>query len=616
MLFRVEKKVIICFFLIFASIAVCSIPVRAQPQSSFFLEFIYIDATAGEAAAGHSAIKLGQTVFHYEFHPGGLLLLTRQSWDSFRYYYNDLSNRTLILNAIPLPESAFRNIQHTFLKQYIAQEIDLERHHNLKAEYQLLTNLSQGNKDIAIDGLGFFSSIPGSGNLTAKKLLATVENVLGRDFLSQTLRNLEQSAPVAEKTYSPLSPEINILKTIPDSEPQIIVLKDFLTLKEALLILLKKKGLQIETLVHSAHPDETNGEIFWQRLEELQQYTLKSILRLLGSDRADRGRALLIEIGRYHAIERSFTTGKLHTLYPFKTLWTFKKKASSKSRHDAINHLDLLLNDASLFLERSKKTFCSIPSGELTIAYSMLETYQGKLVFYELLEGDKIHYQKLFDKCGLPCLTGESNLPAIQSQDYYREQAVRVQEKLSVVEKSLSSQYGYNLFTKNCSTELIRSINNSFSGKEAIEETLGGYFLPGAGLNYVPFALHDTVKTSFNVTHQEVLPAYRLRTLERLYREEGEYNWLREGNTLGSTIYSPWEDDGYFLFFTDDLFLSRPIFGLANLCYGALQTLSGVVTAPIDDGLRFSRGLDGFLFSFPELFFFNIRKGSFQVLDR
>lgn len=55
------------------------------------IDFLYIDANAGEAAGGHTALRLGDSVFHYQFFPDDTFLLVRESWDSFRFLYNDRS---------------------------------------------------------------------------------------------------------------------------------------------------------------------------------------------------------------------------------------------------------------------------------------------------------------------------------------------------------------------------------------------------------------------------------------------------------------------------------------------------------------------------------------------
>ena len=193
MLWNYVKKcsLFLCIFLV--AVAARSNLVRAQQSSPFLLEFIYIDAAAGEAAAGHSAIKLGQSVFHYQFHPDGLLLLARQHWESFRYFYNDLSNRTLVVDAVPVSANVYENVQQAFLETYVRQEIDLERRSRLMESEAFYRGCLSEHGLVAIDGLGFFASTEKSDDRVADELLQKVEGGFGREALATLLQSTEQA---------------------------------------------------------------------------------------------------------------------------------------------------------------------------------------------------------------------------------------------------------------------------------------------------------------------------------------------------------------------------------------------------------------------------------------
>jgi len=85
---------------------------------------------------------------------------------------------------------------------------------------------------------------------------------------------------------------------------------------------------------------------------------------------------------------------------------------------------------------------------------------------------------------------------------------------------------------------------------------------------------------------------------------------LRESNVWTSTLYRPREEDGFFVFFTDRTVLLRPVLGAVNLAASAVESGIGLGLAPIDHGRSLGAGLSGVLFSLPELFFVNLRKGS------
>ena len=61
---------------------------------------------------------------------------------------------------------------------------------------------------------------------------------------------------------------------------------------------------------------------------------------------------------------------------------------------------------------------------------------------------------------------------------------------------------------------------------------------------------------------------------------------------------------------------TRPLFGAANVLTGLGATVAGVVALPFDRGTTLWAGLKGVVFSLPELVFVNIRKGSFDYVER
>jgi hypothetical protein len=75
-------------------------------------------------------------------------------------------------------------------------------------------------------------------------------------------------------------------------------------------------------------------------------------------------------------------------------------------------------------------------------------------------------------------------------------------------------------------------------------------------------------------------------------------------------------DDSIFVFFTDDAVIARPILGAVNLAVGLAASAVGLVTLPVDSGATLWAGLRGAVFSLPELFFRNIRKGTFAYVRK
>ena len=160
---------------------------------------------------------------------------------------------------------------------------------------------------------------------------------------------------------------------------------------------------------------------------------------------------------------------------------------------------------------------------------------------------------------------------------------------------------------------------DGLAGAEAMAELesirrLGGY-ARGAGLEFIPFLSFRIMGETWRVSSTEVEPSYRLRELGQAKTLENPL-WvgLRESNVFSSSLYRWHGGDPAFVFFTDDLLLARPLAGGFNVAAGLAQSLSGLLTLPWDGGKNLRLGVKGALISLPELFFFNIRKGSFPGL--
>jgi hypothetical protein len=132
-------------------------------------------------------------------------------------------------------------------------------------------------------------------------------------------------------------------------------------------------------------------------------------------------------------------------------------------------------------------------------------------------------------------------------------------------------------------------------------------------LNFIPFVSASAVEDTWAVTESAELASYRAGALDALYARENRLTtYLRESNTVTSTLYRRSPDDSLFLFFTDDAVGPRPLFGAANLLVGVGASVVGLATLPIDRGDTLLAGVRGAFWSLPELVFMNVRKGSYE----
>ena len=67
----------------------------ALDVSAAELGIVYVRANVGSASGGHAALVAGADIFHMQVAADGLVRLTRDRWEHFRYMYADLQNRPL-----------------------------------------------------------------------------------------------------------------------------------------------------------------------------------------------------------------------------------------------------------------------------------------------------------------------------------------------------------------------------------------------------------------------------------------------------------------------------------------------------------------------------------------
>lgn len=106
-----------------------------------------------------------------------------------------------------------------------------------------------------------------------------------------------------------------------------------------------------------------------------------------------------------------------------------------------------------------------------------------------------------------------------------------------------------------------------------------------------------------------MIPSLRTIILERNISADFLF-FMRESSTFTSKFYKFNKEDSFFIFFTDDVFWQRPIYGFVNLIAGIGELGLGAIIIPLTRGTVCKR-ITGNFFSGLELLFFNIRKGTF-----
>ncbi len=596
-------------------------PVMAEDDSVLpgaFFRFLYIDANVGGSSGGHTGLHIGHTVYHFQYFPDGFFRLVRDRWPHFRYIYNDLENRTIYAASVDVTASDLSRIREHFDQYYLVQEAHMARLDVLNADAQLLDDFSHGIEHMALNGAGLFSQNEPPDDIS-NQLRAAITKKYGAEYLDLAIQSLARALVViplvvTEAPNSEISREVypgsvgspwlnyaeNRLK-----HTALVVLKRALPVREAEL-------MDMDAFSRPGDPKELS-EDEQRNLSSYAENLKKSAMALASSRRPDWGYALLLTAARYQAVMRSLKYNRLFLLDPFPDA---ALKASAKSIQDDPGVTARLADRARRGYWRIRQEILSgKPLDERN--YNRLEESAGR--YAELEKGRttgkpiRVAYGGLIpsrsDMVPLP--------PPAASPQLLMQSLSAARVNLESYREKLEQCYPYHLIESNCATELIRNLNAPFESKSETVHALGGYIEPNGGFNFIPSYLFNRVNGQFRVKGVVIVPGFRKRMLTQMEEvsKDDAVVYLRECNTLTSTLYNGMEGDTPFLFFTDNVTWIRPVYGALNTAYGMLAAGAGIFSLPMDGGGLISRGLKGALYSLPELFFCNIRKGSFNYVD-
>ena len=286
------------------------------------LQFIYIDANVGGSSGGHSALKIGNTVYHFQYFPDELFKLVRERWAYFRYIYNDLENRTLYVAHIQIGPHDLKTLQEYLDQYYLIQEAHMMRLRELSRDSTLLGDISRGNFHMALNGLGLFSAEAPSDEISVP-LRSAIYHTHGVDYLKHTMETLDHKF-----SKIPL-----FIPSIQSSDIQIGIYPSPIgslsgkyaenRLKRTALSMLDHASpLQKTELIDMdqfARPGDRRGLTRNER-EKLSAYAKileASVIQLPLSGRPDWGYPLLLANARYQAVMWSLKQNKLCLLDPF-----------------------------------------------------------------------------------------------------------------------------------------------------------------------------------------------------------------------------------------------------------------------------------------------------------
>ncbi len=612
--------------------------------------YLYIEASEGNSSGGHTAIQFGDDIYHYQHVDSGLIRLFRQEKTGFHFLYRYLQNRPMHLSRIEVSEDTFDLLKEQFKWQFLKQEKQFKLLDDLHKERVFIRRLLQkstaGQAGIDADaasvlrlkGVGLFFPEPGhqpqhadsqltkQQSLSVQSLRQKLEQRYGPDFFQRRRATVDAQI----KALAPSQwPAVN-LDPAGEKFPASIYsfterYSDSLTALFAIKAIIDASPLQADALLRLNQPDFKISEAERQVLRELRNDLETSFVKAVDSNRPDWGYAVLVNMARYIAIDASLQSG--HWVF----IDDFAENSERLRPDQYLEHgeqIRMLISDARTGLNKIRLSAASrqrLSESE----YSQIEMAANRYI--ELLNSEQRHDFRYNGEKTLPSKSigfPESPLPNLTP-----EQLTGVLSALDIIENSLfetlQQSYRYDLFSHNCVTELFRTINQALlepylpgdktGDLEALTIQESGKRLGGhveIPYNFIPFVAYQSVLDHYHVTQNYDLDSYRGLELAKLAAGQNDpLTALRESNIISSRLYRYNPDDALFVFFTDDNVPLRPVFGLVNTAAAIGQSVYGFFSWPLDSGDNLKSGATGILMSLPELFFFNMRKGSYKYLS-
>ncbi len=594
------------------------------------ISIIYIESNTGDSSGGHAALRTGTHVFHFQHGEDGLLMLHRERWKAFRYYYNDLGNRNMHEAVLAFPREVTQQIWQHLTCRLIEQDIRISRLHDLQDDVKLTERLSLASQAFAVRGYGLFIHKPNSGGRESAGLRQEIAERFGADFL-RTLRHaiatrlahlpysLEDRSSDSDTAISRHStgaaPPHPLVKGMDTPPSPLKPYREQLALYAAITVLDTCMGVDPSLLIAAPPWPEGSDRLSPGEKTEMERYRnffKQSIISLLESKRPDRGFPLLLATARYLAATRSIDTNRLIMLDTHPAA-SERVNAIRQAGSQAILNGLMAQNARRLVQERSWVLSDRRPYES---DWCTLENMVSRLAeLWACTQGRQ--KMRVYPGTAVPSRRGEIKIPNPPKRSWARDALLRAERRLSAYRKLLNREMGYNLFCRNCVTELFKIMS------EALHQRYSGIKTHAINpdeiqavdsMSFIPWQMFRQVTDRLHPKRVILYASWRNRHIDEMYSHGNPIEvYLKECNTITSSIYRNGRQDSAFLMFTDDNVFTRPLFGAINIAWSVPRICAGLLYWPFDSGYLLGSGAEGALFSLPELFFINIRKGNFAL---
>ena len=590
-----------------------SVAALAAPGASF--DYLYIESNEGGSSGGHAAIRFGSKTYHFQ-NRNGLLVLDREPTREFLHAYALVNNRTIHSSRVALAAPEARRLRSAFDRRYRIQERQRDTTTALAEDRALLSGWQDPDQGgPPIPALGYFAEPSTAEPPESAALVALRERSAARygpNFRAERRTHARAQLRVirSEDPASwPAPPPRHIHDDPPFAYPWARHYLDVASGVGAVDVLEAGSALAADALIAPAGPSHWLDVAEIRRLRAARADLEARLVGLAGSLRADWGRPFLISLARLLALDEALARGRLVVLavLPEDARRLEHRVLADRldlvgemvlAGHEQIEAARLAWLEGGALRERDQARLEEAVTRVHELEQSVREGRGLRLARGRLIPSRAGH-----TRTRLPRLEDAARIATHLSRVIEREQRHR---------SAMNDLYHYQLITRNCVAELFHTINAGLGGSvEASDRSLGGHIAGDRGLSFIPFVSALVVDREYRVVGQRVVPSYRELRLAEMRREESAF-WvaLRESNTLTARSYRRGHQDSYFVFFTDDTLLLRPLFGAVNLVAASFESLWGLLRLPLDRGDTLSSGLEGALMSLPELVFWNIRKGT------
>ncbi len=590
----------------------------ADPTDKLFVALIGVAANTNKSSGGHSALRIGDQVYHYQVARDKMLFLRRDPWAFFEQHYRKLDNRSLTMLHLGLRDKHTKRIHSRFNRLFVIQEKHIARWEALKIEKLWFDDLNSNQAAVPIPIVGYFDS-SSRNNVYTRQLRLTSEKILGHRFINDGLgkvNTLLESSMLEASLCGQNNIKIDAYPAV--SEIAAEQRLEQLALREALIIL--KEGRAVSPAMLVAPDDSVLSEQDRRQLQGLAYALGNSVPRLLISPRPDRGDALLLALARYGSIRQSLQQNRLLLLniFPAKEKAIPLLDARETRRHYKL--LTALSDQAGEIWNKERRHFMATKAPLTEYAYQRMENTAARYIEPRnaIRDGRALYTcSSAFLRPERAGTTSPFKFKTIPTEKV-AEARRHSQRSYGNYLADLRQSYAYSLFHHNCTTELTRAIQSAFANKEEIRDSLGAVIDPEKRLAFIPSEFTRKAQRHWKTTKTRFLPSHRQAQSAKL-TSQNQSPWvaLRESNRWTSTIYPGSIHDDAFLFFSDGNKILRPLQGSANLAFGLANAGIGITTAPMESGrLRVEKGLRGMFYSLPEIFGVSIRKGRYDILPK